>query len=44
MHSPTKENINNEVRMGYNNKKIYLIKGRRKIKKHSDYKPESISK
>jgi hypothetical protein len=31
MYSPTKDN-NNEVRMG-NNKKIYVIKGKRKIKK-----------
>ena len=37
MYSPTKENINNKVRMGYNNKKIYVIKGRRKIKKNPDY-------
>ncbi len=44
MYSPTKENINNNVRIGDNNKKVYVIKGRRKIKKISDYKPESISK
>ena len=38
MYSPTKDN-NNEVRMG-NNKKIYIIKGTRKIKKNHS----SISK
>ena len=46
MYSPTKEN--NEVRIGENNKKMYIIKGRRKIKKNpdynQDYKPPSISK
>jgi len=42
MYSPTKEN--NEVRMGENNKKMYIIKGRRKIKKNKDYNPPSISK
>ena len=42
MYSPTKDN--NEVRMGENNKKIYVIKGRRKIIKGKDYKPPSISK
>ena len=44
MYSPTKDN--NEVRMGNNNKKLYIIKGRRKIKKNLDinYKPASISK
>jgi hypothetical protein len=43
MHSPTKENT--QVRIGENNKKIYVIKGRRKIKKEIDnYNPESISK
>ncbi len=41
MYSPTKEN--NEVRMGVNNKKIYIIKGIRKIKKDKNYLP-SISK
>ena len=41
MYSPTKDN-NNEVRIG-NNKKIYIIKGTRKIKKPT-YKPSSISK
>lgn len=40
MYSPTKDSINKEVRIG-NNKKIYIIKGRRKIK---DYKSPSISK
>ncbi len=40
MHSPTKDN--NEVRMG-NNKKIYVIKGKRKIKENKIYSP-SISK
>ncbi len=44
MYSPTKDNINNQVRIGDNNKKIYIIKGRRKIKQNSDYKPASISK
>jgi hypothetical protein len=44
MYSPTKDN-NNEVRIGDNNKKMYIIKGRRKIKKNSDnYIPASISK
>ena len=42
MYSPTKEN--NEVRMGENNKKMYIIKGRRKIKQNPDYIPTSISK
>lgn len=41
MYSPTKENY--EVRMGENNKKMYIIKGRRKIKKDKIYSP-SISK
>ncbi len=44
MYSPTKENLNNEVRIGNNNKKSYIIKGRRKIKNIKDYKPLSISK
>ena len=35
MYSPTKDN-NNEVRMG-NNKKIYIIKGTRKIKRKPYY-------
>ncbi len=39
MYSPTKENT--EVRMGENNKKIYIIKGKRKIK---DYNTSLISK
>jgi hypothetical protein len=42
MYSPTKDN--NEVRMGENNKKLYIIKGRRKIIKNKDYNPPSISK
>jgi hypothetical protein len=41
MYSPTKEN--NQVRIGENNKKMYIIKGRRKIKKDKNYLP-SISK
>jgi hypothetical protein len=42
MYSPTKDN-NNEVRMG-NNKKIYVIKGTRKIKKttHSSLDSKSF--
>ncbi len=43
MYSPTKESINNQVRMGDNNKKKYVIKGKRKIINNKDYKP-SISK
>ncbi len=42
MYSPTKENT--QVRMGENNKKMYVIKGKRKISKNKDYKPPSISK
>ena len=44
MYSPTKENMN--VRMG-DNKKRYIIRGRRKIKSKDaikTYKPASISK
>ncbi len=37
MYSPTKENIN-AVRMGYDNKKKYVVKGKRKIIKNKDYK------
>ena len=46
MYSPTKESVNNQVRIGDNNKKMYIIKGRRKIKKiqDKDYNPPSISK
>ncbi len=44
MYSPTKESINNQVRMGDNNKKIYIVKGRRKISKNKSYNPPSISK
>jgi hypothetical protein len=40
MYSPTKDDY--KVRIG-DNKKIYIIKGRRKIKKNKDYSP-SISK
>ncbi len=44
MYSPTKDN-NKEVRIGDNNKKRYIIKGRRKIKKNMEhYNPVSISK
>ncbi len=42
MHSPTKESIN-QVRMGYDNKKKYIVKGKRKIIKDKSYNP-SISK
>lgn len=41
MYSPTKEN--DKVRMGENNKKMYIIKGKRKIKKDIYYNV-SISK
>ena len=43
MYSPTKDDY--KVRIG-DNKKIYIIKGRRKIKKDnkSSYNPASISK
>ena len=46
MYSPTKDSINKEVRMR-DNKKRYIVKGRRNIKKNLDdkvYKPVSISK
>jgi hypothetical protein len=41
MYSPTKDDY--KVRIG-DNKKIYIIKGRRKIKKDKHYNAPSISK